>query len=279
MTGDTVRILSHDCIGVEAIMATTRHSFAKHSHEQFGIGFMYAGAQKSLSGRGMVEACAGNIITVNPREVHDGIPIGDGPRGWNMLYFEPNLISHAAHDISEGKSGYYEFTRPVITSPAITQCFTTLFAAITQGNSTTANLRREEMLFLLLHHALITSGSATENSNRSPPGKIARSRIACAKNMIDDDPAAIVSLADLANATGLSRFQTLRDFTRATGLTPHAYIIQRRIDLARRLIANGTSLAEVATTSGFADQSHMNRHFKRAYAMSPGHYARATRHR
>ena len=115
-SNEPFHILSHDCTGVEAIMARTRHSFARHSHEQFGIGFMFEGAQKSLSGRGMVEAGAGNIITVNPREVHDGTPIGQSPRGWNMLYFDPDLISYAAHDMSDGKSGEYEFTNPVMTS-------------------------------------------------------------------------------------------------------------------------------------------------------------------
>ncbi|MFX5956846.1 AraC family transcriptional regulator, partial [Acinetobacter baumannii] len=71
---------------------------------------------------------------------------------------------------------------------------------------------------------------------------------------IDDDPSVPVSLDDLANASGLSRFQVLRAFTRATGLTPHAYLVQRRIDLARRLIAQGEALANAAIGSGFADQ-------------------------
>ncbi|WP_404420838.1 AraC family ligand binding domain-containing protein [Thalassospira australica] len=277
MTQDRIHIIAHDATGVEAVMAETRHSFARHSHETFGIGVIYRGAQKSLSGRGMVEAGAGNVITVNPREIHDGHPIGDGPRGWNMLYFDPDLIRDAAYDMTDGRSGDYEFTRPVITSPAVAHCFNALFAAITQANSPsnsqTAALRREEMLFLLLHHAIIIPGSPDHPRNRS--SNRADATIARAKTMIDDAPEENLSLADLANAAGLSRFQTVRHFTRATGLTPHAYIIQRRLDLARRLIATGTPLAEVAATAGFADQSHLNRHFIRAYGLSPGRYAKA----
>jgi len=258
-------------------MARTRHSFARHSHEQFGIGFMFEGAQKSLSGRGMVEAEAGNIITVNPREVHDGTPIGQSPRSWNMLYFDPDLISNAARDMSDGKSGDYEFTNPVMTSPDVAKCFAALFNAITQGNSQTAALRREEMLFLLLHHAIIVPGIKPGQSDpaRNQAPNRADQNIARAKAMIDDAPDENLSLADLANTAGLSRFQTVRHFTRATGLTPHAYIIQRRLDLARRLIATGTALAEVAATAGFADQSHLNRHFIRAYGLSPGRFKRA----
>lgn len=63
--------------GVEAVEAATRHAFPRHTHQQFGIGVIHQGAQKSASGRGMVEAGPGDVITVNPNEVHDGSPIGE----------------------------------------------------------------------------------------------------------------------------------------------------------------------------------------------------------
>ncbi|MDF7189943.1 AraC family transcriptional regulator, partial [Escherichia coli] len=96
-----------------------------------------------------------------------------------------------------------------------------------------------------------------------------------ARTRIDDDPAAAISLLDLARETGLSRFQVLRGFARVTGLTPHAYQVQRRVALARRLIAQGEPLAEVAAACGFADQSHMTRQFVRKYGVSPGMVAAA----
>ena len=58
-------------------------------------------------------------------------------------------------------------------------------------------------------------------------------------------------------------------------MTPHAYMIQRRIIAARHLIARGMSLADAAAASGFADQSHMTRIFVRTYGISPSMYARA----
>lgn len=275
MTQDQVHIIAHDCPGVEAIMARTRHSFAKHTHETFGIGYMVSGAQKSASGRGMVEAGAGNIITVNPREVHDGHPIGDQARGWNMLYFTPDIIADAAADMQGGASKQYEFTRPVMDHPAVRHGFAALFDAITNGTADVARLRREELLYLLLHHALITPGAP--GYHQAPRRAVAHARIKRARALLDDAPTLAHSLDDLATATGLSRFQTLRDFTRATGLTPHAYLIQRRIDLVRAMIADGETLADIAIAAGFADQSHLNRHFVRAYGMTPGRYARAVR--
>ncbi|RCK18993.1 AraC family transcriptional regulator [Thalassospira profundimaris] len=272
---DLVEILCHDCPGVEAVRARTRHSFAKHSHETFGIGLMFSGAQKSASGRGMVEAGAGNIITVNPREIHDGHPIGDAARGWNMLYFDPALIANTASDMSDGASRHYEFTRPVMDHPQVRQCFATLFDAIAHGTADATRLRREEMLLLLLHHALSHSGDGP--AKPATRTAVAHARIKRAKALLDDCPADLHSLDDLSDVTGLSKFQTVREFTRATGLTPHAYLIQRRIDLARDLIRAGQPLADIAHRAGFADQSHLNRHFVRAFGLTPGRYARAVR--
>ncbi|MBV17949.1 MAG: AraC family transcriptional regulator [Thalassospira sp.] len=278
MSQDHVRIISHDCLGVEAVMAETRHSFAKHTHETFGIGYMYAGAQKSASGRGMVEAGAGNIITVNPREVHDGHPIGDGPRGWNMLYFTPDIIADAVRDMTDGKSDQYSFIQPVMNRPDVRHSFTALFDAITNGTADAARLRRQEMLLILLHHAVMTPGqSDAPGLHTASRTAVASNRIRNAKALLDDAPTTSHSLDDLATAAGLSKFQTLRDFTRATGLTPHAYLIQRRIDLARDMIKRGETLADIAHGAGFADQSHLNRHFIRAFGITPGRYARAVR--
>ena len=95
--------------------------------------------------------------------------------------------------------------------------------------------------------------------------------------MIDADPSAHLTLTRLAQEAGLSKFQLLRAFCKATGFTPHAYLMQRRIALARRLIAARTPLAEAALAAGFADQSHMTRSFVRRYGVSPKRYAEAVR--
>jgi hypothetical protein len=67
--------------GVVAVKARSGKTFARHTHEDYGIGILLAGAQRSWSGRGTVEAGVGDLITVNPGEVHDGAPIG-GSRTW-----------------------------------------------------------------------------------------------------------------------------------------------------------------------------------------------------
>jgi AraC-like DNA-binding protein len=249
--------------GAAAVAAETRHVFPRHTHDQFGIGVIHQGAQKSLSGRGMVEAGPGDAITVNPGEVHDGAPIGDAGRSWRILYFDPWVIAEAVSDMSEGRTNDFEFTRPVISDDRIASRFRALYSAMTKEG---AALRHDEMLLILLSALRQKDGAARQ----MVPGAIA-----AARSMIDDDPQHSVTLAELAQAGGLSKFQLLRGFFRATGFTPHAYLVQRRIDLARRLIARRMPLAEAAFASGFADQSHMTRVFVRKYGVSPASYADA----
>lgn len=266
MPKNQFRMLRSAVAGIEAVEAETHHSFARHTHEQFGIGLISAGAQKSLSGRGMVEAEAGEIITVNPNEVHDGAPIGER-RSWCILYFDPAIVTGLSREISESGKGRSEIPHPVIRNTEIAARFQTLFRALTEATAS-PGLLHEELLLQLV--ADVMRERADEEERLAVPASIR-----AAWDLIDSDPLAAVSLADLARESGLSRFQVLRGFARATGLTPHAYLVQARMHIARRLIAQGVPLAEAAFASGFADQSHMTRVFVRKYGLSPRSYASA----
>lgn len=85
----------------------------------------------------------------------------------------------------------------------------------------------------------------------------------------------IVTLAELARITGFSQFHLCRIFRETTGVPPYAYLIRARLRRARQMIAAGEPLSTVAYATGFSDQSHLTRHFKRAFGMTPGQYARA----
>jgi transcriptional regulator GlxA family with amidase domain len=92
---------------------------------------------------------------------------------------------------------------------------------------------------------------------------------------LNSAPEQPVSLAELAELAGLSRFQLLRAFARQIGTTPHAYLIQKRVSIARQRLASGAMPAEVAAETGFADQSHLSRAFLRYVGVSPARYRAA----
>ncbi|MFC3942764.1 AraC family transcriptional regulator [Pseudomonas gingeri NCPPB 3146 = LMG 5327] len=84
-----------------------------------------------------------------------------------------------------------------------------------------------------------------------------------------------LSLTRLAAEQGQSELRFLRDFTRAIGMTPHAYLLEVRVQAARRLIENSDlALAEIALDCGFAHQSHLGSAFRKVLGVTPGEYRR-----
>lgn len=250
-------------IGVTGTRLTSRAHFARHTHDSFGIGVIERGAQRSWSGRGPVEAGPGDLITVNACEVHDGAPIDAEGRRWRMLYFEPAVIGVLARDLSEQRDDTLEFKAPVFANPVVARRrFLTLFRRLSAGADIT-DIACEAALLELL--SLISVRRVRASGKDCP--------IRRAKDFIDDHPERRIGLDTLARLSGASKFQFLRAFSRATGLTPHAYIVQARLQRARRLIAAGEPLADVAMRCGFADQSHLTRVFARSYGFTPGRAA------
>jgi AraC-like DNA-binding protein len=79
----------------------------------------------------------------------------------------------------------------------------------------------------------------------------------------------------LAGLAGVTRFQVIRDFRRVTGLTPGAFVRNRRLRLASRLIEQGATLVDAALAAGFADQSHLSRSFRNTHGITPTMFRRA----
>jgi AraC family transcriptional regulator len=79
-----------------------------------------------------------------------------------------------------------------------------------------------------------------------------------------------LTLEDLASLVGKSRFHFARLFKASTGVTPHQYVIRRRVERARELLRAGRAIVEVAAEVGFASQSHLNSHIQRAFGCTPG---------
>lgn len=252
--------------GFKAVFAESRQVFDRHTHDVFAFGLIDRGGQRWNSGRGQVEARAGDVIMSNPGEVHDGSPMGDESRTWRMLHVEPRLVWDAVSQLGLARPANYEFASPVVHDPQLAQLMTRLIAAATDFLG--SGLQTDELLLVLIGKL---------GQTRSPEASQRPSRIAKARTRIDDNPALALSLADLAHECGLSQWQLLRSFAQATAFTPHAYQMQRRIELARRLIIQGVTLAEASTISGFADQSHMTRTFRRKYGFSPSVWAASLR--
>lgn len=250
--------------------AASDRSFPRHTHDQYGLGVIDRGAHASLSDQGQVEAGPGTLIAVNPGEVHDGRPLGGSPRSWRILSLEPALLRHLQGDVAEHEPRPFAFASAAFQDTPLRHTFNALFAAATAPEAPLAGLRCESLLLCLM--ARCTDGIQVRRAPAlaSPP-------LRQLAELIEAELAGDVRLARLAAVAGMSRFRLLRTFAAAYGLTPHAYVVQRRLARARGLIRAGCPLAEVASRCGFSDQSHLTRAFVRHLGVAPGGYAACSR--
>jgi len=196
--------------------------------------------------------------------VHDGVPVDGSPRGWRILYLDPTLV---AREIADEVADKELVARPVARDPQLARHVVRLFSQV--ESPAPDGLAREESLLRCLMRVLHRHGV------HGPATAPASAPVLKAIRRLDAAPEAPTSLAELAALSGVSRFQLLRGFAREVGTTPHAYLVQRRVRLVRRLLAAGRSPADAALWAGFADQSHMTRAFVRQFGISPGRYRAA----
>ena len=268
------RVVSSPWPGVFGTDIDSARHYDRHWHTTFGFGLMQRGAHRSMSGRGVVDAQVGEVITTNPGEVHDGRPLGGASRRWRMIFLDPAVMASMVGQPATPAVDV-RLTRPVIRDttliPALRQLWRRLERWSAAAHPTPdAALGCEEALVRTC--GLLLSGHSTATPTVEPRGDVApvRERLA-------DDLVATPSLSELAAIVGLSRYQLLRRFERVYGMAPFAWQRQVRAERARALIGTGSSLARVALDCGFADQSHMTRAFVGHFGFTPGAWAAALR--
>ncbi len=244
--------------------------FGKHWHDTFGMGILERGAQSWFSGRGQVRGYAGDVITLNPGEIHDGRPLGAETRRWRMLYMDVATMQHFLPAASRGAA----IARPVIPDAPLFAAFARLFRVLERWNvsrSGTDALACEESLAATCTRLMARHGSAPFQP------RVADGAVRAVRERLSDDTARVPTLDELGRLVGLSRYQVMRRFEKVYGVPPHAWLLRMRAERARLLIRGGATLAAAANQAGFADQSHMTRVFVRQFGFTPGAWRGTTK--
>ncbi|WP_196483338.1 AraC family transcriptional regulator [Burkholderia multivorans] len=251
----------------EMLRATYRtHRFPPHSHDEFAIGFIERGAQDFVYVAGeRVVMPAGKICVVNPGAIHEGGPATEDGWDYRMLYIlrsdlERQLVDARGDQIAR----HLHFPDTVIDDEDTRQLILGAHACSESRDASILEIssRLTYAIFqLVMRHGQIRRpvelGSAV-------PGAIKRAR-----EYIDAHVASNPSLQTLADVAGISEFHLLREFKKAVGFAPHAYLVQRRVELAKHLLLKGGSLRRVAIEVGYYDQGHFSREFSRFFGVPP----------
>jgi AraC-like DNA-binding protein len=101
-----------------------------------------------------------------------------------------------------------------------------------------------------------------------PPGAMRR-----VHEYVDTHLSESMDLAELAAVAGLSVYHFARAFKQSAGVTPHHYLVRRRVERAQEMLAHSDlPMSEVALATGFSDQSHLARLFRQLVGMTPGQF-------
>jgi AraC-like DNA-binding protein len=261
-SGDVAHYWRHPAVsGVDLMRARfVRHGFARHTHETFALGVVRAGTNDLWVGGVRHVISTGGVVLLNPEEVHTGGPIDDV--GWAYRVFYPSV------DVVAAATGCRDpwFTRSIVADPAAAAVLGQAHLAAESAD----RLASETLLTTAL--SLLWQGYGGGRRVTEPPG--GGREVAAARDVLHDRLVDPPSLDELATLVGTSRFALLRAFRARYGLPPHAYLNQLRVRQARTLLDDGVPAAAVAVAVGFADQSHLSRHFRRLVGLAPGRYQR-----
>jgi len=244
-------------------------SYAPHAHEEYAIGVIEDGVEAFHYRGAMHVAAPGSVILLNADEIHTG-QAARGARGWQyrMLYPNSELVQAAWGRTGRGT---VFFPRPVVDDAALARSILAFHRAAESG---APSVPEESALVAILSAAIQRHGAGGGASER-PLADHAAARLI--REYIDANYTRNLSLAELASVARLSPFHLNRVFRAAVGLPPHRYLEQVRVRKARALLSGRLALSRIAFDTGFVDQSHFTRHFKRHLGVTPGEYRRAMR--
>ena len=255
--------------GIDLFEADYKHfTFPKHSHDYYAFGTILNGAERFMTRGTNYVASRGQLLMMNPMQVHDGGPASDEGYNYQIMFIAPEIFGNLVSDISPKDVGLPFFGNCVANDPDLhlqLQGLHRMFRP--EFEQTTSLLERDsQMLYSAARLALRHADAPPYVYHPGSEDKRIKAVIDYMAAHLD----ANISLDELATFTGLSRFHLLRVFRAATGLPPHAYFNHMRLRRAKRMLFDGSSIADAAAATGFADQSHLNRHFKGMWGVSPG---------
>ncbi len=250
--------------GLELHRGTTvTRDVPRHFHEDYQLCLVERGAGELFYRGAFHPNPSWSLFVVHPGEVHSNRATAAEGCTYRVVNADPELFRQAFRDIAARDRGLPFFRAPVLLEADVLESFQR-FHILSAGAA--SQLERDssfvEALAVLLRYA--ERGISNPHVPRPGPSAVRRAR-----EYLEAHFAESVSLALLSRVAGLSSFHLNREFRLAYGLPPHAFQTQLRVARARKLLRDGFSPASAAIETGFTDQSHLHRHFKRVVGITP----------
>lgn len=262
---ETARIWRHPALhGVELFQGIyTSYEFARHFHSVPAIGIVDRGSMRTYCRRATHFVPERTVLLLNPGEVHAPGPADE--QGWSFRIFffdDPSFGARFNHH--DEKS--IQFSTPFVQDDLLADKLLDLHLRL---ETQALPLEAEAAIYDLFEYL---TQRYTDESGQTPVFAAEEARIKRVRDYLNASYAKDITLAELSAIADLSPSHFLRCFRASLGITPHAYLIQRRIEASKSLLRQGDAISDVAAATGFTDQSHFTRHFKRITGVTPGRY-------
>ena len=259
---------------IDLLQATYyQQHFSRHTHDGCAFGIITSGQLDFSYRHKNWHALPGDINLVIPGEAHDGN--AKDAQGWSyrMLYLPVGLLRNALYQRT-GKDTLPCFMPGCISQSFLSTNLSELFLCLC--DPALEPLQKESALLTWLIAFIEQYSDQTLPFYHLGQEPLA---IATAKDYLHNHYNAKISLHTLSKITNLSPYHLLRAFEKNVGLPPHLYQQQLRIEKACQFLTAGYPLVQIAISTGFADQSHFTRQFKKIMGLTPAYYQETMKNR
>lgn len=267
-SGDFAQYFRISGIGGLEVMSARwmQHSFAPHIHDFYAVSLNYAGRGAFHCRHALRDASPHTCNLIAPGELHTGHATSS--EGWiyRNLYIDTQLMTTLLQGLDWRKPLEVRFQLPLVDDPVLAERLRFTFASLNESNSL---LKNESLLLSVV--ARLASDHFLPRQSLPEPGR-EHAAVRRIREWLEAHPEQNVSIRSLADIVGLSAYYLVRVFHKHVGVPPHQYQKNIRVLKARKLLASGAPISEVAYRAGFCDQSHLNRCFKTTLGVSPGKY-------
>lgn len=238
----------------------------RHWHEEYQLCLIQAGPSELRYRGSNLPTPPASLFMIYPGEVHSNRAHDGLGCSYRTIFVDAEFMRRAASEVTGKETGLPFFPTAVIFDPDVLRLYLDLHLALECPSS---SLERQALLLNLLTTLIVRFAE-----NRPAPRSfgLERQAVRRACDYLVEHYAENVLLEDLARIANLSPFHFNRVFSEQMGMPPHAFQTQLRVLRAKALLRQGCSIPQVASQTGFFDQSHLNRHFKRLVVVTPGQY-------
>lgn len=248
--------------------AEWRHStnstrtYKPHMHRCFSIGAVDRGKIHYRLEEQSYRLLPGQLALINPETLHACNQDDTSPRSYSMLYLQTDWCLQVQQSLWQVEH-FVPAQLSLLEDSILYERYVTTRACLMAEEPL---LEKEQQLTDLVAAIFLKTCNPGRQSQPTPL-RIAHLKALLAAELRED-----LTLEQLAGNLGTQASSLIRQFKEATGITPHAYRMNCRINQARQLLQQGRDISETALECGFFDQSHFHRHFKAMTTVTPREY-------